>query len=63
MLELFIVMAQERVVSKDGQSIWNSRLFKFGLVLAVAGAVFGVSEVAAVGVIAAGGALALWKGK
>ena len=56
-------MAPERAVSQEKNDIWKSRLFKFGLVLAVAGAVFGVSEVAAVGVIAAGGAWALWKGE
>lgn len=50
----------ERISTKEDQSIWNSRLFKFGLVLAVAGAFFGVPEAAAVGVIAAGGAWALW---
>ncbi|MEK9147184.1 MAG: hypothetical protein AAB639_03230 [Patescibacteria group bacterium] len=56
-------MAPERAVSQEKNDIWKSRLFKFGLVLVVAGAVFGVSEVAAVGVIAAGGAWALWKGE
>lgn len=57
-------MATERYAqSTEKESVWSSRLFKFGVVLAVAGAIFGVSEAAAVGVVAAGGAWALWKGK
>ena len=53
---------KEAAYPQEKESVWNSRLFKFGVVLAAAGAVFGVSEAAAVGVIAAGGAWALWKG-
>mgnify|MGYP001574374107 CR=1 FL=1 len=56
-------MAQERLALAEDQSLWKSRLFKFGGVVAVVGAVLGVAEVAAVGVIAAGGAWALWRGK
>ena len=56
-------MAQERPYSQEDQSIWNSRLFKIGLVSAAVGAVIKAAELITVGVVAVGGAWALWKGK
>lgn len=56
-------MAQERPAPVEDQSIWNSRLFKIGVVSAVVGAFFKAKELITVGVVAAGAAWALWKGK
>ncbi len=53
----------ERYQPGEKESLWKSRLFKGGVVAAVVGAAFGVWEVAAVGVIAMGGAWALRKAK
>lgn len=56
-------MAQERIASKEDDSIWKSRLFKFGVVVAIVGTIFGVTEAAAAGVLIAGIGWAAWKGK
>ena len=56
-------MATERLSSVEDQSIWNSRLFKAGVVAAVAGAVLKAKELITVGIVAAGAAWAFWKGK
>ena len=53
----------DRTVQKEDQSIWNSRLFKGGLMAAAVGFLIDSQALMAVGVIAAGGALAWWKGK
>ncbi|OGD89155.1 hypothetical protein A2W70_00330 [Candidatus Curtissbacteria bacterium RIFCSPLOWO2_02_41_11] len=56
-------MSAERSVAKEDQSLWNSRLFKIGLVTAAVGAIIKAAELITVGVVAVGGAWALWKGK
>ena len=56
-------MAQERLSSQEDKSLWNSRLFKIGLVTAAVGAIIKAAELITVGVVAVGGAWALWKGK
>jgi len=56
-------MAQERLSSKEDQSIWNSRLFKGGLVTAAVGAIIKTAKLITVGVVAVGAAWAWWKGK
>ncbi len=53
----------ERLAEGQKESLWNSRLFKGGLVLAVIGAATGIVEIAAVGVIALGAGWAINKGK
>ena len=52
----------ERAISKEDQSVWKSRFFKFGVVVAVAAAAFSAWEVAAAGALIAGIAWAGWKG-
>jgi len=56
-------MSAERSVAKEDQSLLNSRLFKIGLVTAAVGAIIKAAELITVGVVAVGGAWALWKGK
>ena len=56
-------MSAERSVAKEDQSLWNSRLFKIGLVTAAVGAIIKAAELITVGVVAVGGAWAWWKGK
>jgi hypothetical protein len=56
-------MAQERIVTKEDESVWKSRLFKFGVVVAAVSAAVGAFKVAAAGVLIAGVAWAAWKGK
>ena len=56
-------MSAERSVAKEDQSLWNSRLFKIGLVTAAVGAIIKDAELLTVGVVAVGGAWAWWKGK
>ena len=52
----------ERLGSVENQSLWKSRLFKAGIALAVVGALVKSSPILTVGVIAVGGAWALWRG-
>ena len=56
-------MSAERSVAKEDQSLLNSRLFKIGLVTAAVGAIVKAAELITVGVVAVGGAWALWKWK
>ena len=56
-------MSAERSVAKEDQSLWNSRLFKIGLVTAAVGVIIKAAELITVGVVAVGGAWAWWKGK
>ena len=56
-------MSAERTFAKEDQSFLNSRLFKIGLVTAAVGAIIKAAELITVGVVAVGGAWALWKGK
>ena len=56
-------MAQERLSSQEDKSLWNSRLFKIGLVTAAVGAIIKAAELITVGVVAVGGAWVWWKGK
>jgi len=56
-------MSAERSVAKEDQSLLNSRLFKICLVTAAVGAIIKAAELITVGVVAVGGAWALWKGK
>ena len=51
-------MTQERVVTSEDESLLNSRLFKFGVVAAVAGLILKIKELLTVGVVAAGAAWA-----
>lgn len=54
----------ERIAAQEDPKLWkHSRLFKTGLIVAFGGAVLGLHEVAVVGLIAMGGAWALWRGK
>ena len=48
------------VYREEKKSKWPARLTLGGLTIAALGAVLGVSEVAAVGVIAFGGGIILW---
>ena len=56
-------MAQERVYSKEDDSAWKSWFFKFGVMVAVIGALIKSTTMMAVGGISMGGAWALWRGK
>lgn len=56
-------MAAERVYSKEDDSVWKSRLVKFGVVVAVIGAALSAWKVATAGVLFAGIGWAAWKGK
>lgn len=52
----------ERVSSGEKESVWKSRLFKFGFVAAVVGVAASWSNLAAAGVLIAGIGWAAWKG-
>ncbi|OGK59256.1 hypothetical protein A3I56_01270 [Candidatus Roizmanbacteria bacterium RIFCSPLOWO2_02_FULL_43_10] len=51
-------MAQERLSASEDESLWKSRLFKFGVVAAVAGAFLKAKELITVGIVAVGAAWA-----
>lgn len=51
------------VYSEEKKSKWSARLVWGGLGIAALGAFLGISEVAAVGVIAFGGGMILWRRK
>ncbi|MCR4324779.1 MAG: hypothetical protein NUV69_03790 [Candidatus Curtissbacteria bacterium] len=53
----------ERQASAERKTVWDSRLFKAGAVLAVAGAGLGIAVFMSVGVVSMGAGWALMKGK
>ncbi len=53
----------ERSNYSEKESVWNSKLFKFGVVFAGVGAMIGSGALITVGVVALGGAWAMWRGK
>ena len=56
-------MAERYYPKEEDKSLWKSRLFKGGVVAAIAGAVLSSAALMAVGAIAMGGAWALMKGR
>lgn len=52
----------ERGSSQENQSIWNSRLFKIGTIIAAVGVLLGSGGAAATGVVIAGAGWAWQKG-
>ena len=46
------------MIASEDESLWKSRLFKFGVVAAVAGLLLKIKELLTVGVVAAGAAWA-----
>lgn len=53
----------EREQYSEKESVWHSRLFKFGVVVAALGVALGKLKVATAGVLLAGIGWAAWKGK
>lgn len=56
-------MATERLAQEENKSLWDSRLFKIGLVFAAVGFLLGSPAALAVGSIAMGGAWTMKGGK
>lgn len=52
----------ERVGGQENKSIWDSRLFKIGTIIAAAGVLLGSGGAAATGVVIAGAGWAWQKG-